>query len=252
MVNLFEHSTCSFIATTVPEGNMAVPRADASKDDRALYLQKLRFLLRQDRIIATRFAVAVPVHGDAIYHVEEHSPLQEINSSFRPDIDGLATAIPQAALVVTGGDCPPVMVFDPVQKAVALVHSGRKGTALRIAAKAVERLHDEYGSEQRNLRAVIGPGICPSHYEVDAASAEPFFPFGERLVKPLGGKFLLDLPGLIAVQLNRSGIPTDNIRSYANCTFDDPRFFSYRADRASRVLGPTDRARVQAFIACIH
>ena len=45
------------------------------------------------------------------------------------DIDGLMTNVPGLVLVTSYADCVPLYFVDPVKKAVALSHSGWKGTA---------------------------------------------------------------------------------------------------------------------------
>ena len=73
--------------------------------------------------------------------------------------DGLVTNEPGVALVCFAADCTPVLLYDPVARAVGAVHSGWRGTAQGIAARAVERMGALYGSRPENIRAAIGPSI---------------------------------------------------------------------------------------------
>src|SRR5271155_4082806 len=45
-----------------------------------------------------------------------------------PDVDGLATSVSRMPLVVRVADCGPVFFYDPVQRVIAVAHSGRRGT----------------------------------------------------------------------------------------------------------------------------
>src|SRR5271156_5076541 len=55
-----------------------------------------------------------------------------------PDVDALATSVPRMPLVVRVADCGPVFFYDPVQKAIALAHSGRRGTEGNIVQATID------------------------------------------------------------------------------------------------------------------
>ncbi len=86
-----------------------------------------------------------------------------------PDVDALATSVPRLPLVIRVADCGPVYFYDPVQQAIAMAHSGRKGTEGNIVGATIECLRDTYQTEPENLIVQLGPCIRPPHYEVDFA-----------------------------------------------------------------------------------
>ena len=51
------------------------------------------------------------------------------------DIDGLYTDQEHVALVISFADCVPVFLADPVKRVIAAVHSGWRGTGLRISGR---------------------------------------------------------------------------------------------------------------------
>jgi len=59
-------------------------------------------------------------------------------------------------LEIRTADCVPVLIADPVRRAVAAIHAGWRGTAARIVAEAIEQLVDA-GSRRADLLAAIGP-----------------------------------------------------------------------------------------------
>ena len=86
----------------------------------------------------------------------------------QPEVcDGLITDEPGVALVCFAADCTPVLLFDPVKNVAAAVHAGWRGTALGIAAKAVEAMTREFGCEPENIGAAIGPCIGACCFETD-------------------------------------------------------------------------------------
>ncbi len=81
------------------------------------------------------------------------------------EADGLVTDIPGVTLVVFSADCLPILLYDPVRRVVAAVHAGWRGTALGIAARAVEQMGDCYGCDRQDILAAIGPGISKCCFE---------------------------------------------------------------------------------------
>jgi YfiH family protein len=87
-----------------------------------------------------------------------------------PEVDALATSVVGLPLVVRVADCGPVFFYDPVKRAIAIAHSGRKGTEGNIVGATVACLRENFGSEPGDLVVQLGPCIRPPHYEVDFAA----------------------------------------------------------------------------------
>jgi len=110
------------------------------------------------------------VHGSELVVVP--GPKQVIGAdgmAMVPGVDGVLTAQPGQVLGVYVADCGPVWLADRATGAVALVHSGRKGTEEGIVPKAIERMGQEFGTRPMDVIAVLGPCIRPPNYEVDFA-----------------------------------------------------------------------------------
>ena len=99
-------------------------------------------------------------HTDCIEIVEN------VSTKFK-DVDGLATNKPNINLMLTFADCTPILLYDPINKAVANVHSGWRGTIQKIGPKAVEKMAKKFGTEPKNVIACIGPAIAKCHFEVE-------------------------------------------------------------------------------------
>lgn len=97
---------------------------------------------------------------------------------FRPkdyrDVDGLLTAEPGIPLVTLYADCVPLFFVDKTHRAIALSHSGWKGTVNHMAEVTVERMRREFGTEPADLEVAIGPSICQDCYEVTENVIEAF------------------------------------------------------------------------------
>lgn len=166
-----------------------------------------------------RLTVAGAVHGAQIARVDEPAGVV-------PGCDGLMTDRPGLPLLATFADCYPVLLYDPVQGALALTHAGWRGTAAGVAAEAVDAMREEYGSRPSDLVAGIGPGICGSCYEVGEEVAVRFAPAVVR--RSPDGRFWLDLAAANRAQLEAAGLPAGGIQIHGACTRESPELPSHR------------------------
>jgi copper oxidase (laccase) domain-containing protein len=106
------------------------------------------------------------IHGNQILVVNAPVGRDEQFSGY----DGFITDRPRTALGIYVADCCAVYIVDPKTPAVALVHSGKKGTELQIASKAIESMQREFGCKPADLIVQLSPCIRPPHYEIDFAA----------------------------------------------------------------------------------
>lgn len=150
--------------------------------------------------------------------------------------DGLTTDRPGTLINISTADCVPVLLLDPVRKAIAAVHAGWRGTVMDISAKAVEAMRVYYGSDPANILVGIGPSIGPCCYEVGNEVWEQIerrYPYGEKvLFREEKGKAMLDLVHLNRLQLVEAGVPNDQVAFSGLCTACFPSlFYSFRRDQ---------------------
>ena len=160
--------------------------------------------------------------------------------------DGLVTDQPRELLGVRTADCLPLLLLDRQNRAVAAVHAGWRGTSANIAALAVERMADDFGTSPNQLEALIGPCIGSDHYEVGPEVAEQFPP---EVILEVQGKPrpFLDLAAANRLQLQDAGVPGRAIHAANLCTYTrEDWFYSYRrsadAGRMLAVIGLRDNS----------
>ena len=157
-------------------------------------------------------------------------------------IDGFLCSEPGVALCLLYADCVPVYLYDPKNEAIALLHSGWKGTLGQISEKAIRRMEQEYGTAADDVIAVIGPSICRDCYEV---SADLYERFGEEYREAelaeifAPGKddvhYQLDLWKSIEITLLRAGTNPKHIHVTDVCTCHNPELlFSHRYTNGRR------------------
>lgn len=152
-----------------------------------------------------------------------------------PDTDALITNVPNVCIFVRTADCVPILLFDPVQKAIATIHSGWKSTIQKISQHTIELMQKEFGTNPKDLIAGIGPSIGPNVYEVGPELIELFYEqVGiNHIIKPIknSDKGYLNLWKVNKNILLESGIPEDQIEIAETCTFSNPElFYSARRD----------------------
>ena len=160
-------------------------------------------------------------------------------------VDALITNVPGVAISVRTADCIPVLMYDPVQKAVAAVHAGWRGTVQKISRKTIEVMRQRYGTDASDLKAVIGPGIGPDCFQVGQEVVDAFawagFPMEHILEdcgpknptaeNPMQGGLHIDLWKANRWLLEQAGVQPDNIHVAGVCTYlNNDRFFSARRE----------------------
>ena len=87
-----------------------------------------------------------------------------------PSTDGLVTNCVGQFMGIYVADCGAVFLVDPVNKACAAVHSGKKGSEMSIAVRAIETMQQHFGSRAGDLIVQLAPCIRPPDYEIDFAA----------------------------------------------------------------------------------
>jgi YfiH family protein len=161
------------------------------------------------------------VHGSEVARVDRPVPLVK-------EVDAVVTDRPGVALFAVFADCYPLIVYDPLNRALGLAHAGWRGTEAGIAKRVVATLKREYGSVASELRVGIGPGICGDCYEVGPEFAERFPP--SVLKAGSADRLLLDLVEANRRQFLEAGVLARRIRALEFCTRESDRLFSHRRE----------------------
>lgn len=131
------------------------------------------------------------------------------------------------AVVVSIADCVPVCIAHP-RGALALLHSGWRGTAARIVERAIGLL-SQRGFHAADLRIHLGPAICGDCYEVGPDVVEQLL--GSRPSRPTR----VDLRAIIASHARALGV--SHLTTSPCCSrCNGDRFFSHRAGDVGRQL----------------
>ncbi|WP_128547845.1 peptidoglycan editing factor PgeF [Larkinella soli] len=181
-------------------------------------------------IDGSRVASSHQVHGDLILVAEEPGRYS--------GYDALITNRPELFLTVTVADCTPILIWDPVRKAVAAVHAGWRGTVAGLVEKTVRAMQEVFGTHPADCYGFVGTCIDRNSFEVGLEVAEQFGP-AFRTLDPERGRFLVDLKAANAAQLTAAGFRSDRIEISPYSTVGTSQdYFSYRREngRTGRML----------------
>lgn len=185
-----------------------------------------------ENYLGQEMATNQPVHGTHIATVEN-------NKFFYSQTDGLLISKEQAAFM-NFGDCVPIIFY--VNNIGVIAHAGWRGTVQCMAKVAVEKLIREYSIKAQDIKAVIGPAICSTCYEV---GQDVFAQLYKTVANHFEGfyqkdnKYFVGLKDINKQQLLECGVDQIDICPYCTAC-GEKLFYSYRfektGDRHSAVL----------------
>ncbi|MES2594340.1 MAG: polyphenol oxidase family protein [Verrucomicrobiota bacterium] len=108
--------------------------------------------------------IAQQVHGKGVAVIDE-APVSAL-----PDVDGIVARRTGLVIGIYVADCGAIYLADPVSGAFGVLHSGKKGSELGIAAEGIRLMAEHFGARPENIRVQLGPCIRPPAYEIDFAS----------------------------------------------------------------------------------
>lgn len=172
---------------------------------------------------AYAFASSHQVHGTEIMYATE--------AGRYTGYDALITDKPGLLIGVTVADCVPILIYDPVHKAVAAIHAGWRGTVGGIVLKTLARMQQQFGTNAAQCYAYVGTCIDECAFEVGPEVAEQFDAAFKR-ADAGSDKSFVDLKAANAHLMLTAGIPERHLDvSPFSTVLHNDTYFSYRAEK---------------------
>ena len=195
------------------------------------------FSSRREGVLPYPVICGHQVHGTEVAVVDRPDLTREDLEGY----DALITALPGVAVGVRTADCVPILLYDPVKRVVAAIHSGWKGTVRMISQKALAILSRQFGCRPADIRAAIGPCIGVESFQVGEEVVVQFreqgFPMdgiwrftGGHPEIPMHDGHHIDLVRANEWLLTESGILPGNIQVAGIDTYKDTSFYSARRE----------------------
>ncbi|NDK09215.1 peptidoglycan editing factor PgeF [Candidatus Gracilibacteria bacterium] len=164
-------------------------------------------------------------HSDAIIHITLNNFGQQHYA------DAAITNLSNILLITLASDCIPILLFDPIEKSIGVVHAGWKGLENGIIKKTITKMEQVFGTNPALLQIYIGPCISGINYEVGPEFIQKFsdiYPHSLSTNK-LSGTYNLDIRHIALKQLVQINIQEKNVEVSKYCTYQDKENFnSYR------------------------
>lgn len=196
-----------------------------------------------------RLGLTFSLPGDGVFTVEQvhgnHVVLAGDDSrnkespfpSGRPRGDAIITARAGLPIGILTADCVPVLLYDPVSKAVAAIHAGWRGFVAGVLSESIKAMSRHFAARPENLLAAIGPHIGNCCYEVSedlinsfreaCIPAEPYF-------TETNGSIRLNLGHAVFDALIGLGLSARHLSFPGPCTSCFPSlYYSYRRDKVT-------------------
>lgn len=162
--------------------------------------------------------------------------IEEANFNITDDkYDALITNYSNVNLITTSSDCIVFLIYDPIKKVIANVHSGWRGTYNKILETALYAMANYYGCKFRDIMIFICPSIRECHFEVDSSVFKIFkYRFGNYpdIIREKGNKWHIDTVLLNKYLATDLGVREDNIYDSEICTVcNSDTINSYRAHK---------------------
>jgi YfiH family protein len=148
--------------------------------------------------------------------------------------DAILTNSLNLTMIMRFADCVPILLYDPIQHIIGIVHSGWLGTIKRVVRAAVETMHDVYHSQPYNILAAIGPSIGPDHYnigpDVELKVRDKFKTQADNLLPTMNGCVHFDLWNANRLLLEDCGVYHIELAGVCTaCNLDD--WYSHRGEK---------------------
>ncbi|PKP09969.1 MAG: peptidoglycan editing factor PgeF [Bacteroidetes bacterium HGW-Bacteroidetes-4] len=200
--------------------------------DLAVDMLSVREQLARERLVHDQHLVyAIQTHTANVAIITENNA-----HTIHQDVDGLITRKKGFCLCIETADCAPILLFDPVNKVIAALHAGWKGTVQEITTRAVGLMKEHFGTRPKDLFADVGPCISQKVYEVGPNVFEAFKELPINLDSVFSpaiapGKYWCNIKEANRLLLLYNGLLASRITISAHCTYaDSDKFFSARRD----------------------
>ena len=170
------------------------------------------------------------VHQDRLIKINTSPSKLQLHEGF----DGMLTQEKEIGLLIRHADCQAAIFYDPMQKALANVHSGWRGSVQNIYQKTIQKMEKYFGTHPADLHVCIGPSLGPDSAEFKNYKEELPKHFWGFQVRPS----YFDFWAISENQLLEAGIPKAQIEIARICTLKNPfECYSYRRQKNTPLHG---------------
>lgn len=211
-----------------------------SEEEKQEYINSYKSIAKQLSCDYINFVKPNQNHTDVVKIINNkiNKDLPDFNLKEYDETDGLITSKNNMFLSTTNADCILMLLFDPIKKVVANIHSGWKGTLNTISVKAVQKMIKDFDCNPEDIICCICPSIRKCHFEVDKDVMELFYnKFKylnniDEIIKQNKQKWNIDTVLINQIILENIGLKKENIIDSKICSVcNSDIIHSYRVEK---------------------
>lgn len=164
--------------------------------------------------------------------------IPKINTKDLTNIDSLITRKRNITLATTNADCILFLIYDPINKVIANIHSGWRGSLNKIIINTLTKMHITYKSNYKDIICCICPSIHKCHFEVDNDVKDLFYNKFKylsninKIITKTKNKYHIDTILLNTTLMINLGLKEENIIDSGICSVCQAKYInSYRTDK---------------------
>lgn len=152
--------------------------------------------------------------------------------------DAIITNVKNKYLALAFADCLPVIIFDPKNSILALIHAGWQGSNKKITKKTLKIMIEKFQSDPRDIIIGIGPAIHKNSYIKENTFRKEVDSDLNKFIYDINtSKVTIDLIGANIAQLIESGVAKNNIEISEMDTYKDNFFSHHRSKETHEIDG---------------
>lgn len=237
-----------FAISKVEDGDMSFITGQLNLDEKfqdKVYKNRKKFLEKNNIDIKDLVVMYCP-HEDVITVVEDlHKGYGVKEFATGLNSESIITDKKGIVLGFMIADCIPIMLYDPVNKVIALAQFGWRSAGELIAYKTASRMVDGFDSRPEDILVYIGPGIRKESYIYPSLEQKDSEIWKLYINKVKKGGFSVDLITFAKDQLLNRGILPENIEDSGIDNAKDHDYFSHYRSTQKGLL---DDGRFMAII----
>lgn len=209
------------------------------------YLNNYKFLCQELELDINNIVKPHQAHTDNVKIIEEKEYISkpDINNNYLENIDGLITNKKNIILASTNADCILFILFDPINKVIANIHSGWRGSLNTIIINTLTKMHENYNSNYQDIICCICPSIHKCCFEVEKDVKNMFYnKFKylnniDNIIEKHNNKYHIDTILLNTTLMINLGLKKENIIDSGICSVCYSKYInSYRIDKSNYKL----------------
>ena len=149
--------------------------------------------------------------------------------------DAIITQLPLRICLALVADCNPLLLYDTKNRAMAVIHAGRKGVFYGILPHTFMQMNTLYGTQAQDCLLYVGASIRSCCYEVGQEVYKELLALGFSDGAMKGNK--LDMLHCIYAQCENLGIKKECIEVNPHCSCCNNELYSYRREGVTGRFG---------------